>query len=274
MSKKATGVLRLGRLERNVTMRITEESMKQDNPELTGPGQMTDTTIPDPRTEQPKLTEREKLKDMSTQDKIWYIWAYYKWFFIAAAIAICVISSLGKAAYMSTFKTALHIAVVNNRGENETNLEMVTEDLHSWLNLGKKDRIITEPLFIGYGDDSTEYSIANMAKISAMASAQELDVMIGDVETIDHYASVGAFQDLETVLSPKVLTLVENHLYYAKDETGVSHACAVDISDTPFSEECQLMQEPPLIGVLVTSERNETSLKMIEYIFDQSTTTP
>lgn len=249
-------------------MRITEESMKQMNPELNGPGQMKDATAPDPRKDQPRLTEREKLKNMSSKDKIWYIWAYYKWFFIAAAIAIFMLGSLGKAAYMSTFKTVLHVAVVNNRTSEETAMTTVTEDFHSWLGLGKKDRIITEPLFISYNDASTEYSIANMAKVSAMASAQELDVMIGDAETIDHYATAGAFQNLEMALTPDILARVEDRLYYAEDETGAPYACAVDLSDTEFAEKCQLMQEPPLVGVIVNSERNEYAMKLIEYIFE------
>lgn len=248
-------------------MRITEESMKQMNPELNGPGQMSDSTAPDPRKDQPQLTEREKLKNMSNKDKVWYIWAYYKWFFIAAAIAIFMIGSLGQAAYMSTFKTVMHVAVVNNRNSEETAMTTVTEDFHSWLGLGKKERIITEPLFIGLGDNSTEYSIANLAKVSAMASAGELDVMIGDVEVMDHYASVGAFQDLEAVLSPEALALVEDHLYYAADESGIQHAVAVDISGTAFADDCLLNQEPPLVSVMVTSERNEVALKLIEYIF-------
>lgn len=249
-------------------MRITEESMKQKNTALNGPGQMTDgDTSAIYQKDRPQLSEREKLKNMNSKDKLWYIWEYYKWLIIGAVIAVFMLYSIGRVAYMNTFTTAMHLAVINSRGSEETGITAVTDDFHDWMELGKKDRIISESLFISYGDDSTEYSLANMAKISALASAKELDVMIGDTETIDHYASVGAFQNLETSLSPEILALVEDRIYYAENDAGVPYAFAIDLTGTEFTAACQLTQEPPLLGILTNSERSDVARNLIEYIF-------
>lgn len=248
-------------------MRITEESMKQTNPELNGPGQMADVDAPAAKEPEVQLTEREKLKAMNTQDRFWYIWEYYKWHIISVVIAAFILFSLGKAAYMSTFTTAMHLVTINNRTSEETGMTAVTDDFHDWFGLDKKDRIISESLFIAYGDDTTEYSLANMAKISALAAARELDVIIGDTASIDHYAAVGAFQNLETALPPEILALVKDRLYYTENEAGIPYAFAIDISGTEFAENCLLYQEPPLFGLVSSSEKNEISLGLVEYIF-------
>ncbi len=246
-------------------MRITEESMKQNNPHQHGPGQMTDVPVSAPRQSEPQLTEREKLKAMSRRDQLWYIWEYYKWLIIGAVIAAFMLFSIGKAVYMSTFKTALHIVTINSQTVEELSMTAVTDDFHAQAGLNRKDRVISEALFIKYGDEATDYSLSNMAKISAMASAKEIDVIIADTANIDHYATVGAFHDLETVLSPELLETFRDRLYYTEDEAGVPYAFAIDISDTDFAANCKFTQEITLLSLVSNTERMDTALALIEY---------
>lgn len=246
-------------------MRITEESMKQEHPELNGPGQLADNGDLSPQSPQQKLTEREKLSKMNTKDKIWYICTYYKWYFVGAIIAVVLLGAVANAAYQRTFDTAIHIVSVNTRSGEEDLLTEAMDTYHDEIGLSKKELVIAESMFITY-EEHSEYSMANMTKVATLAAARDLDAVIGDSTTIDFYASSGAFYDLTSFLSPEVLELVKDRLYYAKNELGESYACAIDISGTAFAEESGQTRTTPLFAIVLSSEREEASLKLLDYI--------
>ena len=70
--------------------------------------------------------EKRKLKEMSRQDKLWYIWEYYK-FHIAAVIGVIfLIYIIGTSIYNSTKETMVYCAVVNNYSEIRTHLPLIS----------------------------------------------------------------------------------------------------------------------------------------------------
>lgn len=249
-------------------MKITEESMRRqkalENGELLQPEEMPVAEIKP----EPKRSEREKLKNMSRKDQLWYIWTYYKLHMLAVVIVGFLIYTVTTAAYRSTFSTALHCICINSRSESELNFTPLEQDFSTWLGLGKKDTITAETAFISYGDQATDYSYANMAKISAMVAAQDLDVLIADQESIDHYASFGGQLDLTEALPPELLTLVQDRLYETAGEDGILHAYAIDLSDTEFASACGFAQKPPLLGIINNSARIDNAVALIRYIFD------
>ena len=249
-------------------MKITEESMKRqralENGQIPEPEEP-QTSGPEPA---PKLSEREKLKNMSRKDRIWYIWTYYKLHMLAAVIVGILIYTVASSVYRSTFTTALHCICINSRSESEVDFTPLEQDFAVWLGLGKKDLISAETAFISYGDNATDYSYANMAKISALAAARDLDILIADTESIDHYASFGGQFDLEEILPADLLSLVQDRLYYTTGEDGTAHAYAIDLSGTAFAKACGFAQQPPLLGILNNTTRIDNAVALIRYIFD------
>ncbi|MDD3253477.1 MAG: hypothetical protein PHV18_13085 [Lachnospiraceae bacterium] len=236
-------------------MRITEESMKQQN-----------SAAPNPES-QPQRTEREKLHAMNRKDQIWYIWAYYKFHILGALLAVVVLICTAQTLYRSSFQTVLHVIYLNSRSEAQIDFTPLEQDFAAYLELGRKETITAEESFISFGSESTEFSYAAMAKISAMTAAQSLDVLIGDTASTAHYASMNGFLDLETALSGQELALIRDRLYYAKDENGQDFACAIDLSGTAFADASHLAQDKPLLGILVNSKHTDTARALISYIF-------
>ena len=77
--------------------------------------------------------EKEKLKQMSARDKIWYIWEYYKFHLAALAVVICLISVIGNALYRQSFTTRLSIAVINDRSGDTSSMDPLEADCaRSW----------------------------------------------------------------------------------------------------------------------------------------------
>lgn len=117
--------------------------------------------------------EKEKLKQMSARDKIWYIWEYYKFHLAALAVVICLISVIGNALYRQSFTTRLSIAVINDRSGDTSSMDPLEADLRQVLGCGKKDIIeINTGLMATYGDNVTEFGYATMAKISALVASR------------------------------------------------------------------------------------------------------
>ncbi len=253
-------------------MKITEETMRQerlkkDNAAYPAGDSAASPQVSGPRQEEPKPTERDKLKQMKRSDRIWYIWTYYKFHIFAAVLVLVLIQVIASSLYHRSFKTALHCICVNSRSETGIDADPLEKDFASWLGLGKKETIIMETAFISYDNAANNYSYANMAKISALVSTRDLDILICDTENLDHYAELDGFMDLEQGLSPEMLSLVQDRLYYCPGPDGSPHAYAVDISGTEFASRSRLTQTPPLFGIISNSERIQNTEALIRYIF-------
>lgn len=237
-------------------MKITEESMRQQSSPQPAP--------PKPEPE-PKRSELEKLKAMSRKDRLWYIWAYYKVHMALVLVAVLLLHVVATSLYRGTFHTALHCMVINS-SQGEIDFSLLEEDFAGYLNLGKKDLITAETAYITFGDNASEVSYANLAKISALVFSKDLDVIIGDKDAVNHFASLDGFVDLEKDLSPELLSLVKERLFYAAGEDGTKRAVAVDISGTAFVTDSHIGLDPPLLGIIINTEHRDNTDALIRYI--------
>ncbi len=238
-------------------MKITEESMRQQsNPQP---------PVPKPEPE-PERSELEKLKAMSWRDRAWYIWAYYKVHMALIVVAVLILQVVATSIYRSTFDTVLSCMVVNNASQEEIDFSPLQEGFASFQNLSKKELINAESVFVTYGDSASELSYATMAKISALIFSKDLDIMIGDEETIRHFAALSGYLDLEKDLSAEFLALVQDRLFYAEGEDGSLHAYAIDISGTDFAADTHLGQESSLLGIVSNTTRREHTDALLRYI--------
>ncbi len=245
-------------------MKITEESMKLQEIKEAGNHADPPEQIPAPAAKQ---TEREKLRAMSPKEKHWYIWEYYKFHIIGAVIAVCVLVSLGKAFYQSSYDTVLYCFYLNSSAGSELSTAPLEQGFAEYMELGRKEQITVESGSVSFDDTASEYNYAIMAKISALVMSHELDVMIGDTASTDEYAALGAFLDLEAQLSPELLDLVRDRLYYAKGADGTEQAVAIDLSGTGFAASSNLAQDVPLLAFLGGSQHQNMLEPLIRYIF-------
>lgn len=240
-------------------MKITEESMRQQS----------DPQPPAPRPEpEPKKSELEKLVAMTWKDRAWYIWNYYKVYMALIVAAILILQVVITSLYNSTFDTVLYAMIINSYSDEETDLSTLQEDFAAYQNLGKKELVNAEALYVTYGDQASELSYATLAKISALVFSQDLDVIIGDKETIDHFASLSGYLDLEKSLSPDLLALVQDRLFYTAGEDGKERAYALDISGTAFAADTHLGQDPPLLGIVSNTTRRDHTDALLRYILN------
>lgn len=213
--------------------------------------------------------EKAKLKNMSWQDRIWYIWEYYKFHILALLIALGLVITFFNVLYRQTFTTRLSIAIVNDRSGGMNSMDTFETSLRTELGYGKKDLMeINEGLYAAFdGAAMSQYAYASLAKISALVASNSLDIMIADTGVIEHYGSMSGFIDLKEFLPEELYQKVEEYLLYAPDEQGVSKPVALSLKDTSFAEQTGVMVEPAYLAVIKSAPHTEDTLRTIEYLF-------
>jgi len=107
-----------------------------------------------------------------------------------------------------------------------------------------------------------------LAKVMTMIAAGDLDSIISEETIIQQYAAEGGFADLEMVLDKELLEKLEPHLIYLEDSQEEGKAYAVSLQETKFMELEGQVLENPMIGIISNSERQDISVKFLEYIFE------
>ena len=213
--------------------------------------------------------ERQKLKNMSFQDKIWYIGEYYK-FHIAVVVGIIfILCIIGTSIYNSTIENSLYCIIINNQSNGEVNYDVLTQEFHDHMGFGKKQEVHAESIYITYSDVVSEFSYASMAKISAMIASKELDILITDEENFERYSTMEGYADLEQALPEDLLGLIKDRLCYGVTEDGRTAAFAVDISGTEFTSKMGISLAPAYCGFISNSQNRDTAIALLRYIFEQ-----
>ncbi len=223
--------------------------------------------------------ELEKLKRMSFQDKLWYLWSYYK---VYLAVFIAIVAVLGVAAtalYDQTFTTRLGLALVNNHSPNAQNAVLLEERLRSLLDCGKKDVVeISSGLYLGEAANAEDSYLAQ-TKLTALIASDALDIIIADQETIDLYAAGDMLCDLSQTLPGDLTGSLEDRFClspapsgdFDSDEnprlSGESLPYSISLEGTWLTNEGYVSMDAPCLAVISGSPRTEAAVQVIRSLF-------
>lgn len=235
-------------------MRITEES---NIPEVATPASIP----PEPK------SEMDKLKDMTRKDRIWYIGEYYKFHIIGGILLLGLLGTIVSTIYRGSFPTVYHCIYMNSPNSLDLHMEPLQEDFAAYLELAPKETIIAETISLPFEDFTSEMDYGSAAKVSATIAAKDLDSIIGDSDSLSHYAAMSGCVDLESVLSSEMFKQLADRLVYAKGEDGISRAYGLDISNTSFADDSALGLEPAVFFMISNSTHIDTSLAFVDYVF-------
>ena len=211
--------------------------------------------------------ESQKLKDMSFQDKIWYIWEYYKIHIGGVVLAFLLISVVVTSVRNISIHPGLYCVVLNNLSSQDMDTSILEQDFHDHMGFGEKQPVYVESMYITYGDNATELSYASMAKISALVASKDLDIIISDQESADHYAALDGLADLEKLLPADILSAVEDRLFFSLDGQGRPTASSLDLKGTALAGSMRLSEDASYLSVISNSDETETVFALIRYIF-------
>ena len=214
--------------------------------------------------------EREKLKQMSFKDKLWYIWEYYKIHMLVGCVILFFLYALGTIFYQKSFTTQLYTIVMNDRSMSAANYDKLAEDFKIRMGYGKKDKVeLDTSLYISFGKTTSELDYASLAKVTAIVASQDLDIMIADTAAVDHYAANGGFLNLEEALPADVWEMVKDDIYMAKDESGNSFPAAINLDHSHFREKAGTQMDEAYFTLVSNYNRIDTAIEFLRYLYEE-----
>lgn len=158
--------------------------------------------------------QQQKLKGKPFKEKWAYFWEYYK---IHTLVTICVTIALISLIHtvVSQKDSALDVALVNAFLKDGLEAQQVAEDFAAYAQVDTDEyEVVIDPdLYVDY-EGQDQYSYLNMQKLTAMAAAQALDIILTNDAYIDHNISAGLFIDLHEFFTDEELAKYEDRLIY------------------------------------------------------------
>ena len=215
--------------------------------------------------------EKEKLAQMDARHKWDYYCTYYlKGTVIGIIVLICVISFI--RSYIKNGREVLMEGyMLNVKGSEE--LYTLMEDGYFEHREGdeKKQQVyLTKEQTMNLDEDGTLQDTTSYyleQAIVAEVTGQELDYMFTDRLSFQRLCQMSAFMDLREILTEDQLTDWADCLVYYTDEDGNTAPVALDLTDSDFAAEYEMVSNDGKIyfEILVNSERTEWIQDFLEF---------
>lgn len=165
-----------------------------------------------------------KFSELSLKKKIEYVWDYYKWYIIVG-LAVMVFGTIFVRDYKDNLRpTYITVEMLNSYFAYDTT-NTVSDDFINQYNIDTNEY----KLYINTGMNLAEQGfdttmLANQQKLVSMYTAQDLDVVIGPVQTIEGAANCDCYGNLNEILPKDLIDELvdrEYEFYYfdpSKDE--------------------------------------------------------
>ncbi|MBO0994518.1 hypothetical protein [Bacillus sp. SD088] len=203
---------------------------------------------------------KEILSEMSTNEKIKYIWEYYK-FYIIGFIVLIILITYTVYSIANKKEDILNFVVITDYADPEQ-VQQLKDEIQQDL-LTKEERessnIIIQTLRIKSEDMQAGME---MQKLAAQLSAGDIDFFLADQDYFDQMNQSGQLLSLDEVSE---LTLPEEQLL-AGDDNGIT---GIKIgSESIFQDLIQNDEEEKILFTPVNAKNKEMIARFIEYFLD------
>ena len=223
--------------------------------------------------------KHEKIKDvsfkeMNREQKLEYIWDYYKFYIIGAVVAIVIIISLIGTFIEGNREVEMYCAVFNDYGNGEI-IDKIQKEYPSFI--GKEDAYISVDGGYPFAE-TTEGSLmttpedSSVVKIMTLFSAGDVDVVISDYGSMLFAKDQKLIAPLDEALPKELFEKLSPYYVYAdyneRGGKGDGKVYALDISDTAFFKDCAYSYTDGVICVSSVTESPEKAADFVRYVFN------
>lgn len=211
------------------------------------------------------MEKKANLKEMSTKQRIGYIWDYYKWHMIGAVLAVSVAASI--LHHFITYREPLLNIIMINGGNNAVSEENngFNEFLSAYGYDPSESPIACSSFYFPENDTAVSSAYLEQQALIAIIAAGEQDIFLGNGTVYENYCRQGALVDLSTILSPELLSSYEDSLIYADTEENAPYPCAIELSENPWLSQygytgtCRF-------GILTSFQNEEACKEFAEFL--------
>ncbi|MHB8128691.1 MAG: hypothetical protein ACYDEX_06825 [Mobilitalea sp.] len=215
-----------------------------------------------------ELTEKEKLKDMSTRNKLSYLWEYYKIHALITIVVISVLSYIIHSVLTPNVETQLYAAMVNNTISPEI-LEEYQANFAKQLQLDPE----TESVELNTSfmvSSNNEYSMSMKEVLGTYVAAQQVDIMIAPQSVFEGYAYYGFMEKLSDQLPTDVYSSLTDNFYITdlEDDTE-KNVYGIFLTDTKLYKNNADNSDPYVLGIIANSKHKANAVEFIRYLFNE-----
>ncbi|WP_066715363.1 hypothetical protein [Clostridium sp. Marseille-P299] len=216
-------------------------------------------------------TERQKLSEMNGKEK----WQYYKDYYLKKTIMSTILIAF-VAYFLYTVlspkpETVLHVACANYQFSEEQ-IEQLEQGFGEYLGINTdKQDILFDPTYI-----LSDFDYTSTEKLSILAFAGELDVLIVPESKFKEYAFSGSLWSLSDQLPTDLYSALSDKFYLSQlrqdeesmeEATGPSYVFGIYLDDTELFKGYS-KEDPPVLGIVLSSSHNENAVEFIRYLFN------
>jgi hypothetical protein len=214
------------------------------------------------------LTEKQKLKDMTFEDKIGYLWEYYR---IHAAVlvgAIALISYIIYEIITPNIETQFNAAIINNSISDEV-WEQYDANFSEYLDLDPK----TEDVQLNYNfylKSEGEYSMNMQQALTTYIAAGEVDVIIAPESTFKSYVYNGFFENISDQLPTDLYTSLADYVFISDtEENSDKIVYGIYLTDSKLFAENANNTDPYVLGILANAGHKENAAEFLRMLYNE-----
>ncbi len=215
-----------------------------------------------------KLTEKQKLKDMNFQDKIGYLWDYYRIHAIVIIGAIALISYIIYEIITPNIETQFYAAIINNSISDEV-WEQYDAKFSEYLDLDPK----TEDIQFNYNfylNSNSEYTMSMQQALTTYIAAGEVDVIIAPESTFKEYAYHGFFEDISDQLPTDLYTSLADYVFISNtEELPEKNVYGIYLTDSKLFTEYANNSDPYVLGILSNAVHKENAAEFLRVLYNE-----
>lgn len=212
--------------------------------------------------------QNAKLKGAPLKEKLLYFKDYYLKTTIAVIIICAFVFSLGYTLITAPRDTAFGAFFYNDTGDSSDTRLIDSFVEYIGIDTSRHNAYIDSSMV--YSSDFNNYdSYTGLEKTMAAVTARELDIIVGDAETIDYFTRCEFFSDVTSVLPEDLLKQHKDNLYYAQIE-GIEEPVPVGIyvTDAPkLNEYYYYVDKEPILSFVINSDSLDNAIAFLRYIY-------
>ena len=212
--------------------------------------------------------QNAKLKGAPFKEKFNYFKEYYLKTTLVIIVAVVFIGYLAYNMITAPSDTAFAALFYNDTGDS-SNTELI-DGFVEYMNIDTKKHDAYIDATMNYSADSSDMNTyMGLEKAMAIISTSELDVVMGDTDTIDYFAKSECLHDITTILPDDLLAKFKDKFYYAEvGESASLVPVGIYVTDSPkLNEHYYYVNQEPVMGFVVNSNSLDNAMEFLRYIY-------
>ncbi|MGF7146086.1 hypothetical protein HNQ56_004535 [Anaerotaenia torta] len=216
-----------------------------------------------------ELTEKQKLKDMSNQEKLAYLWEYYRIHALAAIAAIALIAYIIYEIVTPDIETLFQAAIIDSPVSDEV-WEQYRAQFEEYLDLNPElQEIQLNSSF--YLSSDGEYAMNMQQVFAARVAAREIDVIIAPESRFKSLTYSGYMDKLTDRIPTDLYASLAEYMFQSDTEAEPDRQSVYGIylTSTKLFSENSVSPEPYLLGIVANAEHKDNAAEFLRMLFNE-----